>query len=582
MEQDFCLLAFCILPLIGSVFAGFGKWKKGLRNVCVNGIWLAQSVILLVLGRNIFRTGEAVTLSLGEKNILRFTMEPVRFVMCLVFVLCFGIVLQFMRKSLWQEVDSDRFYAFYMLLLAVVDGAVLSDTFWQFSIFLVCSMLVAYPLICHRKGAAAVKNAGIFLKYTVVATGVIIFSMYLFWKLLKGTGFDVVHEKVTEQGLTVGIWFAAFFLFLGYAVFTGVFPLQLQMTRGNSYGLMEASAVLSQTASKLGLFGMFLLATSVFSYNRIFGECILVMAVATIIWGLLISLTATDIRKILMGLTVAVNGINVLDVFMTVRGGASNGYAIRGGLYTMLMSSLSLVTLYMVSLVLVRRKHTYEIKGLIAAGKGHYLSMLVCLLACMGLAGVPGTIGFLAYSMLYKALLTTPSCKWLVVIFVMQWAFLMTAVVRVFMKFFISKKDETIRILTTEEELQAQRKRQEQAEPEKNIDEEDGTDTNILKKPYLPGKLLLLLAGLLQVGCGLFPAATVDRLAEPIATLFHGELLSDALSYYTWDVWIAFFVVVLLCILFYVNLVHGILLRTIRNKKNQQLKESHEKKEKSE
>ena len=146
---------------------------------------------------------------------------------------------------------------------------------------------------------------------------------------------------------------------------------------------------------------------------------------------------------------------------------------------------------------------------------------------------------------------------------------MMTAVVRVFMKLFVSKKDETIRILTDEETLKKEREKQ-QVEEEKRREQEKALSLKE-KKPYLLGEIMLIVLGIVQIIVGICPGKTIEVLFESMQRVFHISGAVELASYYTKDTIIGLVVVIGLCILLYVNLVHGILLRVIRNRKNKEL-----------
>lgn len=204
---------------------------------------------------------------------------------------------------------------------------------------------------------------------------------------------------------------------------------------------------------------------------------------------------------------------------------------------------------------------TFEIKGLIASGKGNVWLMVGCFVACASLLGLPGTAGYLSFSLIYKTILTTVGWRWLVVLFVIMWAAFMTAVSRVFMKFFVSKKDETVLILSTEEELRG------------NVDEDLENEECSEKNPYHFAEVLLIVVGVVQVLIGVIPKFTIDTLSNAIDTFFFSGEVLDSITYYTMDGIIAFVVAAIIATILYVNLVHGILLRAIRNKKNKELKD---------
>ncbi len=572
MENNYGLLIIWLFPMLGGIIGFFlGKKNKSTRNDWIDIVMFVECIMLACMGYEIAKEWSVLSVSLDDilGVGLYFTIDKIRLLLCAVTVVVFGVVSQFMKESMKNDKGSNRFYLLYMCLFSMVLGAFLTPNFFNFLIFLSFAMLFAYSLMIHREDKMVLRNANIYLAFTVggiiaVTVGLVLVLGYMGSVNVNYIGVATSSYVLLNGGS--GILVGSCIMFLGLAVFAGLFPLQFQVTRGNSYGMIEISSVLIGTASKLGIFGILMLAANVFQSNSIFGKILLVMGIATGIWGLLITFTSTDIRKILMGLGVAVNGFNTLSISLMILGGESNAYAIRSSLYLLVVSSISLLNLYMVALELVRKIKTYEIKGLIASGKDNKLLAVACLLACASLGGVPGTAGFLAHSLLYKSILTTVGWKWLLVVYTIQWAFLMTALARVFMKLFVSKKDETIRILTTEEELQAQAEKEGPAV----------CDETSKKNPYRFGEILLVLTGVAQVIIGVAASYTVDRLSTAVNEFFHGKALTDAISYYTVDVLAGFAIAVVLCVLLYLNLVHGVLLRAIRNKKNKKLQEKQE------
>lgn len=570
MEKNYGIVAMLLLPVLGGMFAFYlGKHNKNSRNVFVDGILLVEMLLLIGQGYSVLKSGNMVSFVGGVPRLgIAFHLDLVRIAFSILTTVVFGVITQFMKVSIREEKASNRFYLFYMWIYAMALGAWMTENLCHYFFFLVIAWLCAYPLIVHRQGEMAVKNARIYMTFLVAAMILIIVGLLIAYLTLGSVGHDRLYQAIMEH-MNLTALLGGWVLFFSLAIFSGMFPLQLQVTRGSSYGLIEASAVLSTVLSKLGIFGMIMLAATVFADSRAYGQVLLLGGVLTIGWGIVIALSATDIRKILMGLNVAGNGFIILAVGMVRLCGATNGYALRSCWYMLLVSTLSLLVLYMVALEQVRIKHTYEIKGLIASGKRNKLLAIACCLSGASFCGFPGTAGFLAYSALYKSILHGLGWKWLVVLFILQWAFMMTAVVRVFMKLFVSKKDETIRILTDEETLKKEREKQ-QVEEEKRREQEKALSLKE-KKPYLLGEIMLIVLGIVQIIVGICPGKTIEVLFESMQRVFHISGAVELASYYTKDTIIGLVVVIGLCILLYVNLVHGILLRVIRNRKNKEL-----------
>lgn len=566
MENNYGIFLIWLLPILGGIAAFFsGKKNTNQRNDIVDIVMGGELLTLGYLCYPVLIKKAVVGLSLdGVFGFgLYFTIDGMRLFFCILATFVYGVVSQFMKDSMKYKHNSNRFYLFFMASYTMVLGAFMTTNMYNFIIFIVLAMLFLYPMIMHREDKVALKNAKIYLAFTIIGLVLLVTGLVLIYIVTGKVSYIGIYSDVLINGSNEILVLGGLIMMLGFAVFSGMFPMQFQITRGCSYGLMEASAIITSVISKFGLLGIMILSGCLFRGNALAGKILLVLALLTTVWGLNITFSVTDIRKILMGLNIVTNGFASLGVSLMILCGKSNGYAIRGSLYMMMVSSLSLLILYMAAMEQVCKVKTYEINGLIASGKENKMLAAICLLACVNLGGVPGTIGFLSHSMIYKTILTNISWKWLTVVYIILWAFLMTAVTRVFMKLFVSKKEETLRILTTKEEMKQ----------DALSETEDAEQPAVKKNPYLAGEIVLLIVGVLQFVVGILSNLTVDKMAVFIRDFFKGEDIVDAIPYFTSDALVGFSIAAVLCVLLYVNLVHGILLRAIKNKKNKKLKE---------
>ena len=560
MENNYGILLVLLFPAISGIISFYlGKKNKETRNDWVDIVMIVELVMLGYLAFVIIRKNVSISMALNDFLGLGFslTIGVMQIVLSIAATIVFGVTSQFMKESMKKEKGSNRFYLLFLCMHSMVLGAFMANNLFNFFMFAVGAFLLAYPLIMHRQDKQALKNAGIYISFLVATITVILTGVVIVFGYLGSVSYNGMYSTIMSKGGNSQILLGGILVFAGFAVFSGMFPVQFQITRGCSYGLIEVSAVLAAVMSRLGIYGMLVLASHLFVESAFYGRILVTGGLLSAAWGLLLTLTSTDIRKILMGLNVAVNGFSILGTGLISLCGNSNAYAIRSAVYMMLASALSMLVLYMAALEQVRKMKTYEIKGLIASGKGNRLLAVVTLLACASLGGVPGTAGFLAHSMLFKTVYENVGWKWLITVYVILWAFLMTAVTRIFMKLFVSRKEEAMRILTAEEELQT-----------------ESEDIEENKTPYRGGEILLLVIGIIQIAVGILPGMTVDKMEDIFVDFCHGKILTQAVPYFTANAWIGFGIAAVLCILLYVNLVHGVLLRAVKNKKNKELQEN--------
>ena len=580
MENSYSVLMICLFPLLGGMIAFFlGKKNKIVRNDWVDIVMFAEWIMLGCAG---YMLANGSVMSMTLNNLfgmgLVLEMNMVRLVLCAVVTIAFSVVSQFMKESMKEEKGSNRFYLLFTSVYSMLLAAVMTPNILNLVLFVTAALLLIYPMIMHRQDRVAVRNAGIYLVFVMISVALFMVGLVMTIGYIGTIRFDIMYMTAMAGGLTTLAVVAGAVLFTVFAVYAGVFPMQFLVTRGASNGLMEGTVILSSVVSKIGVYGMLMMVVTLFNSNRVFGNVLLGFALLTTVWGLTLALSSTDVRKILMGLNVAVNGFNALGVALIPIAKEANVYAARGSVYMLISSALSLAILYMVALELVRKGQTFEIKGLIASGKGKKLLMVACLIACANLLGFPGTMGYLSFSFIFKNIFTTVGWKWFIAMYVILWAFLMTSVSRVFMKFFVSKKEETVLILSTAEEISGANTEDSDDALEKDVeaDVEESGIAQVKKDPYVFGEALLIAVGVFLVVIGIAPSYTVGELAKVVDEFFWIANSLESVAYYTKEGLVAFVIAAVLAILIYVNLVHGVLLRAVRNKKNKELKEKME------
>lgn len=560
--MNYGLLVLILFPIIAGIISYItGKKSEQNRNDWVDIAMFVQLILLICMIVEMVKGWELkfvadVVFGLGFSIVL----DPVRLLLCgVIFMICFAIS-QYMKASLKKEANMNGFYLLFLWLQGFFYGVVMSDTIFGFCLFMIPAYIILLPMMLQRQDDTILKNIRTYPVMAAISFGLVLVGLLLLFSQYQFSSFNYLF-LFGSQNYNVLVALAGILLIIGFGIWAGMFPLHQLVTRSCSIGLMEVSAIAGLILSKLGVWGLVLTMRAVFYENRTISKIVLVWLLIAIIFGLCYSLLSTDIRKILVGINVTTNGMIGLGGAVALLDAKSGAYPLRSVLYIFVSTSIALVILYMIALEFVRKARTYEIKGLISVGKGQKMLVLVAFLACATLIGVPGTLGFLGQSLLLKSMLTIAKWKWLVGVYVIQWAFYMTAIARLFMKLFISKKDETMHVMVSEEELEANQQKKEPSDP---------------KNAYWFGQLLLGIYAVITVVAGIIPRFTVDRLSEQIENYFQIMSTDGTIPYFTMDVCIIFVISAILAFVIYLNLVHGIILRAVKNKKNKKIQEEFE------
>lgn len=557
--MNYGLLVLVLFPIFAGILSYcLGQKSDKARNDCVDVAMFVQAVMLVVFIVEYIKDWKMdLTIPLVFGAGLGFCMDPVRLVFCGVLLGINFVISQFAKESLKQEQVLNGFYLAFLLLQGFGYGTVLSNSIFGIILFLIASYILMIPIMLQRQQENVVKNARNYSIFLAISVGFVVTGVMILLGFYQNTSMAtlfILGGNVFNKTVALG----GVLLMIGLGMWAGMFPLQQVAIRTTNVTLLEVAAISSTVLSKVSVFSMIMIARSVFRENRMVGKCILVWALMTVISGLFITLLSTDIRKMLMGINIASNGVIAVSGSIIFLNMAVSAIPNRGFLFLTIAYALSICILYMIALELVRKERTYEIKGLIASGKEHKVLMIVAFVACATLIGIPGTAGFLGQSMLLQSVVGIAKWKWLIVLYVILWSFFITAICRYYMKLFISKKDISMHVMASEEELEASNKKKEPSDP---------------RNAFFLGESMLIVISMFVVILGVLPGFSVQKLSASIDSYFYMKAFGDGISYYQKNALVLFLIAAVLGVFWYVNLVHGISLRAIRDKKNKKIQQ---------
>ena len=298
--------------------------------------------------------------------------------------------------SSWTAVrEKLRAYLACMLLLetAMVGVFVATDLF-AFYVFWEAMLVPMYFLIGiwggQRRIYAAVKfflftMAGSVLMLVAIVTLVVIHyrtSGYLSFDLATLTGLPV--PAGTQKWL-----FAAFAL--AFAIKVPMFPLHTWLPDAHVEAPTAGSVILAGVLLKMGTYGFVRFCLPLFPQASLSAVPIIsTLAVIGIIYGALVALVQSDVKRLVAYSSVSHLGFVMLGVF------ALNHQGISGGILQMVNHGLSTGALFAIVGMLYERRHTREIAdfgGISTPMPVFALLFMVVTLSSIGLPGLNGFVG---------------------------------------------------------------------------------------------------------------------------------------------------------------------------------------------
>jgi NADH-quinone oxidoreductase subunit M len=292
----------------------------------------------------------------------------------------------------------DRRVRLYMATMLVLEtgmiGTFLALDLLLFFLFFEAILFPMYLIIGAWGGERRVYAAVKFFLYTMFGSAFLLVAiLFLYAKsgsLPGGPTFDV--RELIELGITGA---AARWLFLGFfvafAVKVPLFPLHTWLPDAHTEAPTAGSVILAAILLKVGAYGLIRFNLSLFpEASRSLAGAISVLALIGIVYGAIVALMQTDVKRLVAYSSVSHLGFVVLGTF------AFTLQAMTGGVLQMVNHGLSTGALFLLVGMVYERTHTRNLSemGGLAAGMPWLMgAFLFVSLSSLGLPGLNNFIG---------------------------------------------------------------------------------------------------------------------------------------------------------------------------------------------
>jgi len=390
------LLLLIVIPLLTAIAVLLSRNTQQVRRISFAGslVQLILSFVLFVAFRNERSTGNTIQMLFDQSYALfpswninfHVGVDGISVAMILLtsFVLVAGVLVSWNIEKMTKE--------FYFLLLLLALGAygffISLDLFVLF-FFLEVSVIPKYLLIgiwgSGRKEYSANK-----LALMLMGGSALILVGILGLYFSSGHSFDII--ELSKQNIPASYQHVIFpLLFVGFGVFTALFPFHTWVPDGHSSAPTAGSMFLAGISMKLGGYGCLRVATYLLPEGaKEYANIIIVLSAIAILYGAFATMMQKDLKYINAYSSVSHVGLSLLGIGMLTQ------TAMTGAVMQMVSHGVMTALFFAIIGMIYDRTHTRMVNDM--GGLMKVMPFITSVLFIVGLCslGLPGLSGFVA------------------------------------------------------------------------------------------------------------------------------------------------------------------------------------------
>jgi NADH-quinone oxidoreductase subunit M len=275
-------------------------------------------------------------------------------------------------------------------------GVFVSLNLFLFYLFWELMLIPMFLLIGVWGGPSRVYAAVKFVLFTLAGSVFMLVGIIVLAQTAGGTfDFRALAETTLPANLQLWLFFA---FFAAFAVKVPMFPLHTWLPDAHTEAPTAGSVILAGILLKMGAYGFIRLSLPLFpDAVRSLLVPMLVLSVAAIIYGAYVTLTQSDVKRLIAYSSVSHMGFVTLGIFTVSRAG------VEGGILQMINHGIVTGALFLCVGIIYERTHSREIEDYGGLSRLAPVFTTFFALFCLAAIGMPGTNTFIGEFLIISA-----------------------------------------------------------------------------------------------------------------------------------------------------------------------------------
>jgi formate hydrogenlyase subunit 3/multisubunit Na+/H+ antiporter MnhD subunit len=411
MEYIILSIALLFLCAILNLFIN-ENWKLKVSTFFV----FVSSLFALVPSLKVLIFGTTLTPLMFNSPLfgtITFSMDVLSALFILIISILSSLAVlysnEYLEPYLFKNKNITSHCFFLMLLIAAMYGVVIARNGLFFLVIWEIMSLSSFFLVLFEGEKKETRKAGI--KYLIYMHLSVIFLMTMFAILTNATSsFDFTNyaDALIKNSQLANLVFILGFI--GFGIKAGFVPFHNWLPEAHPAAPSHVSGMMSAVMIKTGIYGILRILSMIGIPSKTLSYLVLVIAVITILYGVLYAITQHDIKKLLAYSSIENIGIIGLGIGVGMLGLTYNNTLVSvlgfcGALLHVLNHSLFKGLMFLTAGSVYLKTHTRNIEFLGGLIKKMPYTGLMFILGSVAISGLPPFNGFISEILIYAGML---------------------------------------------------------------------------------------------------------------------------------------------------------------------------------
>ena len=390
---------FIIIPLVTAFLLPiFGRKGKAGATILAN---LATISLLVLAVVSIGRTG---VYEIGKWSIplgINLVLDGLSSLLLLTVSVISFASMMFSIRYMEQYTAKAKYLSLFMLMVAGMNGVVLSGDIFNLFVFLEIASIASYALVgfgCEHEELEAS------FKYMVlgsIASIFILFGIALVYGNTGALNMAYVSKAIQASGLNAGLGFALCLFIVGFGLKAALVPFHAWLPDAHPSAPAPISAMLSGVLIKtLGVYALSRVVFNVFGISTPIGWLLVVLGLLSMVAGAFLAIGQWDLKRLMAYSSISqvgyvVLGIGLGGLIIATEGNvAYASLAILGGLFHLVNHAVYKSLLFLTSGSVEMSTGTRQMKQMGGLAEKLPVTRAACTIASASIVGIPPFSGF--------------------------------------------------------------------------------------------------------------------------------------------------------------------------------------------